>query len=36
VFRDGSAWIVDGNHRLADARRARLPSVAVVFTFVGT
>lgn len=36
VFRDGSAWIVDGNHRLADARKARLPSVPVVFTFVGT
>ena len=36
VFRDGSAWIVDGNHRLADARQARLPSVPAVFTFVGT
>ena len=36
VFQDGSAWIVDGNHRLADARQARLPSVPVVFTFVGT
>lgn len=35
VFRDGSAWIVDGNHRLVDARRARLPSVPVIFTFVG-
>jgi hypothetical protein len=36
VFRDGSAWIVDGNHRLVDARQAQLPSVPVVFTFVGT
>jgi hypothetical protein len=36
VFRDGSAWIVDGNHRLADARQARLPSAPAVFTFVGT
>jgi hypothetical protein len=26
IFQDGSAWIVDGNHRLID----------VVFTFVGT
>lgn len=36
VFRDGSAWIVDGNHRLVDAQRAQLSSVPVVFTFVGT
>ena len=36
VFRDDSAWIVDGNHRLVDARQAQLPSVPVVFTFVGT
>lgn len=36
VFRDGSAWIVDGNHRLADARQSRLPDIPVVFTFVGT
>jgi hypothetical protein len=36
VFKDGSAWIVDGNHRLIDARKARLPSVPVTFTFVGT
>jgi len=36
VFRDGTAWIVDGNHRLIDARKARLPSVPVTFTFVGT
>lgn len=35
VFRDGSAWLVDGNHRLADARRAHLPSIPVTFTFVG-
>lgn len=36
VFKDGTAWIVDGNHRLIDARKARLPSVPVTFTFVGT
>lgn len=34
VFRDGSVWLIDGNHRLADARKARLPSLPVVFTFV--
>lgn len=36
IYRDGSAWIVDGNHRLIDARRATLPSIPVTFTFVGT
>jgi hypothetical protein len=36
VCRDGSAWIVDGNHRLIDARQAGLASVPVTFTFVGT
>lgn len=36
IYRDGSAWIVDGNHRLIDARQAKLPSVPVTFTFVGT
>ena len=36
VYRDGSAWIVDGNHRLIDARRAGLATVPVTFTFVGT
>lgn len=36
VFRDGSAWIVDGNHRLIHARKVGLPSVPVVFTFVGS
>ncbi len=35
VYRDGSAWIVDGNHRLIDARRAGLASLRVIFTFVG-
>jgi hypothetical protein len=35
VFKDGTAWIVDGNHRLIDARKAHLPSVPVTFTFVG-
>lgn len=35
VFRDGSGWIVDGNHRLIDARQAGLYSVPVIFTFVG-
>jgi GNAT superfamily N-acetyltransferase len=34
IFNDGSAWIVDGNHRLLEARKARLPSLSVVFTFV--
>ena len=36
VFPQGGAWIVDGNHRLVDARQARLAAVPVVFTFVGT
>jgi hypothetical protein len=36
VYRDGSAWIVDGNHRLIDARQAGLASIPVTFTFVGT
>jgi hypothetical protein len=36
IFRDGSAWIVDGNHRLIDARQAKRPSIPVTFTFVGT
>lgn len=35
VFNDGSAWIVDDNHRLIDARKAGLPTAAVTFTFVG-
>lgn len=35
VYRDGSAWIVDGNHRLIDARQAGMSSIPVVFTFVG-
>jgi hypothetical protein len=36
VFKNGTAWIVDGNHRLIDARKAPLLSVPVTFTFVGT
>ena len=36
VFRDGSAWIIDGNHRLIDARSSSLSHVPVIFTFVGT
>jgi hypothetical protein len=36
VYKDGSAWIVDGNHRLLDARRANLALIPVTFTFVGT
>jgi hypothetical protein len=36
IYQDGSAWIVDGNHRLIDARRAGLASIPVTFTFVGT
>lgn len=36
VFKDGTAWIVDGNHRLIDARKAQLPNLPVTFTFVGT
>lgn len=35
VYPDGSAWIVDGNHRLIEARQAKLPSLQVTFTFVG-
>ena len=35
VFRDGSAWIVDGNHRLIAARKERLETLPVTFTFVG-
>jgi len=34
IFKDGSAWVVDGNHRLLEARKAHLPSLSVVFTFV--
>jgi hypothetical protein len=34
VFQNGSGWIVDGNHRLVAARRAKDDSVEVVFTFV--
>jgi hypothetical protein len=36
IYRDGSAWIVDGNHRLIDARQAGLTSIPATFTFVGT
>lgn len=36
IYQDGSAWIVDGNHRLIDARQAGLASIPVTFTFVGT
>lgn len=35
VFRDGSAWLVDGNHRLIAARKERLATLPVTFTFVG-
>lgn len=35
VFQDGSAWIVDGNHRLAHALSTDAPTVSVTFTFVG-
>lgn len=35
VYRGGSAWIVDGNHRLIAARKERLSTVPVTFTFVG-
>lgn len=35
VYPDGSAWVVDGNHRLAAARKLGLASVPVTFTFVG-
>jgi hypothetical protein len=35
VHPDGSAWIVDGNHRLVDARRSRQPGIWATFTFVG-
>jgi len=36
VFQDGSGWIVDGNHRLVAARRAKDDSIEVIFTFVPT
>lgn len=36
VYPNGAGWIVDGNHRLIDARKAGLESVPVTFTFVGT
>jgi hypothetical protein len=36
VYRNGSGWLVDGNHRLIDARKAGLPRVSAIFTFVGT
>lgn len=34
VFQNGSGWIVDGNHRLVAARRAKDDAIEVVFTFV--
>jgi hypothetical protein len=34
VFQNGSGWIVDGNHRLVAARRAKDDSIEVIFTFV--
>lgn len=34
VFTDGSTWIVDGNHRLLEARQAGLSTLPVTFTFV--
>ena len=34
VFQSGSGWIVDGNHRLVAARRAKDDAVEVIFTFV--
>ena len=34
VFKNGTAWIVDGNHRLVAARRAADDSITVIFTFV--
>jgi GNAT superfamily N-acetyltransferase len=33
VYQNGSGWIVDGNHRLVDARKAQLASIPVRFTF---
>ena len=35
VYRDGSGYLIDGNHRLADARRAKLPAIETTFTFGG-
>ena len=35
VYKGGGAWIVDGNHRLAEARKAKRPTVDVRFTFAG-
>jgi hypothetical protein len=35
VFPDGSGWLMDGNHRLLDARKAGLASVESIFTFAG-
>lgn len=34
VFADGSAWIVDGNHRLVAARKRNAVAISTVFTFV--
>lgn len=34
VFRDGSGWIVDGNHRLIAARKSKDKFAEVIFTFV--
>lgn len=35
VFSNGTGWIVDGNHRLADADRSGTRTIATRFTFVG-
>lgn len=35
VFQNGSAWIVDGNHRLRAYRKLKRQTIPATFTFVG-
>lgn len=34
VYKGGGGWIVDGNHRLAEARCYKRPTIDVRFTFI--
>lgn len=35
VSRQGYVWIIDGNHRVSEARESRQPSIMARFTFGG-
>jgi len=36
VRQNGSMWLIDGNHRLTDARSVGQTDIEVIFTFEGT